>query len=320
MNCKNCGAPLIPGDQFCKNCGAPVSNNSVQNQNIGVNPNQSQMSNMTQPSNMAPNMVQPTNTMPNMGQSSNSIPNMGQQPNVVPNMGQSSNSMSNMRPTSNPVPQKSNNNFIFIIIGAVLVVIIIILAILLITKDGTSNQVVNTNNNNNSSGEVTPVSQTSTYKVTAIGHSFDVPVDVVYEKDTSQVIFGKESAGWVAEVIASPENYETYKLNKEQIVQNLESSGFTIIGNAEEKTVGNKKYIVIDTVFGTDNCTFAITELSSGYVAVIAIVDVIENKQGSLYLEDVNNIIKTAKYIGNTSNMETNNMPESWTNAFDGLE
>lgn len=300
MNCKNCGAPLVMGDQFCKNCGTPVVNNNVPNQNSGIE---------------MPNYAN-TNPMStsNVSNANNGMPNTTD---IMPNTNNAMPSYSAINSVSTQFEPKKNNNIIFIIITIVLVIIIGVLGFLLINKDSGTTQVTN---NNGSSGSVTPVSKTSTYKVTAFGHSFEVPTDVVYEKSEQSITFAKENAGWIAQVEANAGDFRNVILYKDQLKTNLINMGFTVPGNPEEKTISGKTYIVIEAEVDYYNVSFVATELSSGYVAAIMIMDVVENKKGSLYLEDVDAIIKTAKYVGETSNMEMNKLPESWASAINDLK
>lgn len=329
MNCNNCGAPLVPGDQFCKNCGTPVSNNSVQNQNVGVEPVQTVNPNVAPVNNSVEMPVQnPTpinievetpvqSTIPSQTPINGGIetPVQNVTPSIPVNNGIETpvqNPVPNQDSTPMPTtPKQSNNNIIFIIIGVVMLIIIIVLAIMLVTKDGSSNNVVNSTTNNTDNGEVTPLSQPTTYQVYALGHSFDVPTDVVYEKDTDKIAFGNEAEGWVAQLEVAATDFTQIVQRMSDLATTFQSSGYQIVNTTELKNINGKQYIVMDLAYNTTNLTIAITELSNGYIGCITLVDVIENQIASTYLESVNEIISTANYVGTTSNMEISEIPNN---------
>lgn len=307
MNCNNCGSPLIPGDQFCKNCGTPVPNNSVQNPNVGVNGPVIQPT--MQPVQPEPQQVfqQPVQTVEtmNMSQPMNNVSTPTMQP-------------QNVNPTPSPVqpqPTNKNNTVLFVIIGVVLVGIIIVLAVLLMNKK--EQPVTNGTNGNTSGDNVAQLAQTNTYEVTGIGYKFDVPTDIVYEKDSEQIMFGNEAKGWVAMVSLFDSYYSEISSNSTLFAQTMNDLGYSI-SNTEVKTIGNKEYVVFDGEYEGMVYTMAFTELPNNNTAMIMIIDM-NNVSTNQYLEDVNKILETAEYAGSYRGIEFNAEFPSLDGAFNNI-
>lgn len=309
MKCTKCGMELRETDAFCPNCGEPVpktknsgNNNEgdIQNKYTYERPSSNQQTSYSQ--------QQGANQQYNYNK---------------PNYGQTQ-------------YQQYNNGNNTIKIGMIVVVIIIFVALILgyvlIIKPAqdemknTSNNNTISNNSNNQSNEEnnssnknnnSSINKVSSYKVKLTGFNLFIPDDLIYEVDnvSNAINIGDSESTWLAQILILEGNFDAIKKNKDTIapyLSELYGTG-TEFSNVTIETIGGVECIVFDATMSGVNMTLGIAKVNSMYSAVFVIMNQ-DNSFDRDRIETVTNIINSAEYVGNTTNMETNN-----NNVLDGL-
>ena len=288
MKCTKCGMELRPIDAFCPNCGQPVTktNNTGNSSEVGT---------------------QNTYTYETPASNQN-------------------NSQQNY---SQPQFNSNNNGGNTIKIGMIIIVIIILMALILgfvfIVKPAQENIANNNSNSNNTSNNQSSnqankdnnsSNKNSSYKVKLSGFNLYIPDDLVYEiNNTSGVInVGDSNSKWIAQILIIEGKFDTMKKNKDTLTTYL-SELYTGAEFSEVtlETIGGVECIVMDGTMSGVNMTIGIAKVNSTYSATFVIMND-ENTFDRDRIETVANIINGAEFVGNTTNMETND-----NNVLDGL-
>ncbi len=292
MNCKKCGFQLTENDKFCMNCGTPVDNTSVQNNESGVeNQNSTQMSAVNQPNIQGQNMSQqPMNNY------------------VNPAMPQN-----NFNQNSNPKPGLSDPKFI--IIGVVVLVVIIGIVLAFVFLGNKKSDASETANSNTSASDTTVVNTSNSYYTVKFdGFTFKIPTNLVYVTQTDMLLLGDEDDTWVAGIGVAEVDYSQVLSAKGQLQSSMQSHGYTSSA-AEEKTIGGSSYITLETSYNGKNALIVYTKANSMYTFVISIYN-INNDYDYEILEEISSILSGAEYTGATNSISTDSMPDM-SAAFD---
>ena len=275
MNCKKCGFQLMENAQFCKNCGAPVNNTSVQNNNEGLNSQQTQIY-----------------TQPTAQQSSVSQQPMNNTVTQQPSWASGYNAQS-INQTS------KNNNTKFIIIGIIVAVVIagIIIAISAFGGNKSNNLENNIANNSNSN-----------YTVKFNGFTFKIPTNLVYETQSDAILLGDEEGTWAAYIKVTKGSYSQMLSKKDQLQSIYQSMGFTS-SEAVEKTIGGMSFITLEISKSGQNALLGITKANSMNIFAIAAYN-LDNEYDYKLLETVSSILSSAEYSSETNNMSVFEKPD----------
>lgn len=279
MNCKKCGFQLTENDQFCKNCGTPVINTSVQNNNEGLE-NQNtqtytqQQSVSQQPMNNynGPAMQQPSWTSGYNAQPINQAP--------------------------------KNNNTKFIIIGIIVAVAIVGIIVAISAFGG--NKSNNSGTNNGGSSVVN--NSNSSYTVKFNGFTFKIPTNLVYETQSDAVLLGDEEGTWAAYIEVIEGSYSQMLSKKSQLQSVYQSMGYTSSA-AVEKTIGGMPFITLEISKSGTNALLGLAKANSMNLFGITAYNV-ENEYDYKLLETVSSILSTAEYSGTTNNMSVFEKPD----------
>lgn len=305
MKCTKCGMELRETDAFCPNCGEPAPKTK--------NPGNNEMG--------AQNTYTYERPISNQQQGANQQYNY-----TKPNYGQTQ------------YQQNNGNNTIKI--GMIVVVIIILVALILgylfivkptqdkIENTADNNSISNNTSNNQSSNQAdkdnnssnvnknNSSNKNSSYKVKLSGFNLYIPDDLVYEiNNTSGVInVGDSNSTWIAQILIIEGKFDTMKKNKDTLTTYLsELYNGAEFSEVTLETIGGVECIVMDGTMSGVNMTIGIAKVNSTYAATFVIMND-ENTFDRDRIETVANIINGAEYVGNTTNMETNN-----NNVLDGL-
>lgn len=279
MNCKKCGFQLTENDQFCKNCGTPVNSTSVQNNNEGLENQNTQT--YTQQQNVS---QQPMNNY--------SQPAM-QQPSWT--------SGYNAQPI-NQAPKNSNTKFI--IIGIIVAVAIVGIIVAISAFGG--NKSNNSGTNNGGSSVVN--NSNSSYTVKFNGFTFKIPTNLVYETQSDAVLLGDEEGTWAAYIEVIEGSYSQMLSKKSQLQSVYQSMGYTSSA-AVEKTIGGMPFITLEISKSGTNALLGLAKANSMNLFGITAYNV-ENEYDYKLLETVSSILSTAEYSGATNNMSVFEKPD----------
>ena len=309
MKCTKCGMELRETDAFCPNCGEPAN----QNKNAG---NNNEVGNPNTYTYERPISNQQTNY--NQQQRTNQQYNFNQ-----PNYGQTQ-------------FQQQNNENNTIKVGMIVVVIIILVALILgyaliikpaqdEMKNTTDNNTISNNsynqsneqNNSSNKNNNSSINKTSSYKVNVAGFNLYISDDLIYEIDSTSdaISIGDSESTWIIQIQIIEGNFDTMKKNIDTLVPYLSELYGTEaeFSNATMETIGGVECVAFDATMSGVNMTLGIAKVNSMYSAVYVIMNQ-DNSFDRDRIETVANIINSAEYVGNTTNMETNN-----NNVLDGL-
>lgn len=293
MKCTKCGMELRETDAFCPNCGEPAPKNTGNNNDIGTqNTQERQTSNY------------------------------------------------NNYNYKQPQYQQYNKGNKILIIGIIIVAIIILVALIfgyvLIIKpvqdtiennisESTSNNQSNEKNdllnNNNSSSN----NKSSSYKVRLSGFNFYIPDDLNYDVDYSseKIDIGDFKSSWISQIQVIEGDFDTMEKKKDTLIPFLSDMfGETEaeFSNCTTETINGVKCIVLDATVSGVNMTIGIGKINSMYSALFLIINQ-ENSFDRERINTISNIIDSAEYVGNTTNMEINeddvleNLKDAFNNA-----
>ena len=290
MNCKVCGSPITENDQFCKNCGAIVNAkdefNNNQNINSQINNNQNNINNYNQQVQETVRNI-PTdqiNNQPNYNQTSWTTTNSYSQPQTFNN---------------------NNKNSItkYIIIGIVIVAIIVG-AIFAVTYFMNNDNSSNNTNNEDTPSQATPVSDSSSYKVSIAGFTFSVPDNYMYQTEGNSLMVGDEEGTWMAAFEIAQGSFSQLEANMGQLQPALQQGGYTVSA-ASKKTIGGVELITLEASYSGANMLLAMARANSMYFVGITCISLNNDFDYSI-LEKVAPIISSVEYEGDsTFNIET---------------
>lgn len=270
--------------------------------------------NMQQPSMMDNNMNSMNNTnsmngMSNMN-SMNSMNSMNNMNNMNMGMNNMNSGMNNQIPQPmtpptgmsmgiNPGPMGAvtpkNNNSKFIIAGVAVVAVILVVVFLFA--------------GNNSSLNGDEVGQTgdeevevATYTVQLSGFSFKVPQTYIYEVSNGYLMMTDESDSWIVRISVQKASYETLKTNMDQLKPTAEKKGYTAEA-AEIVTMNGLEMIKFNFEASGMKYNGAYAKINSMYLATIEGFNE-DNTYDESLLKKASSIVKSAEYVGETSNME----------------
>lgn len=286
MNCKVCGSPITENDQFCKNCGAAV--NSIE---------QNGQSNQQTVGDIQNNNQQPQET----GQQvSNNMVNNQFNSNYNSNYNQN-----NQNSSYNQIQPTNNKNSItkYIIIGIVIVAIIVG-AIFAVTYFMNNDNSSNNTNNEDTPSQATPVSDSSSYKVSIAGFTFSVPDNLIYQTEGNSLMVGDEEGTWMAAFEIAQGSFSQLEANMGQLQPALQQGGYTVSA-ASKKTIGGVDLITLEASYSGANMLLAMARANSMYFVGITCISLNNDFDYSI-LEKVAPIISSVEYEGDsTFNIET---------------
>lgn len=196
-----------------------------------------------------------------------------------------------------PVQQKKNNSVMFVILG---------LVVLLVVGGGLLSKIFN-NSNDYDNGLIV---NNSTYKVKHGNFTYEIPNDYLYEVyDEETMIISDIDKTWFAMFGSSQGSYSTLKLRKNELKNNLEKTGVTVL-NVLIKTLGGVEYITIEGSNGGTNSLMAYTKLNSSYILSIVTFNS-DNKFNYSVLEKMSSIVKSAVYTS-SNNLPYNSLIEKF--------
>ena len=114
---------------------------------------------------------------------------------------------------------------------------------------------------------------------------------------------------WFAMFGSSQGSYSTLKLRKNELKNNLEKTGVTVL-NVLIKTLGGVEYITIEGSNGGTNSLMAYTKLNSSYILSIVTFNS-DNKFNYSVLEKMSSIVKSAVYTS-SNNLPYNSLIEKF--------
>lgn len=279
MNCKKCGFQLTENDQFCKNCGTPVNNISVQNNNEGLENQNTQTYTQQQSVSQQPmnNYSQPAMQQPSWTSGYNAQP-------------------------INQAPKNSNTKFI--IIGIIVAVAVVGIIVAISAFGG--NKSNNSGTNNGGSSVVN--NSNSSYTVKFNGFTFKIPTNLVYETQSDAVLLGDEEGTWAAYIEVIEGSYSQMLSKKSQLQSVYQSMGYTSSA-AVEKTIGGMPFITLEISKSGTNALLGLAKANSMNLFGITAYNV-ENEYDYKLLETVSSILSTAEYSGATNNMSVFEKPD----------
>ena len=286
MNCKVCGSPITENDQFCKNCGAAV--NSIE---------QNGQSNQQTVGDIQNNNQQPQETAQ---QVSNNMVNNQFNSNYNSNYNQN-----NQNSSYNQIQPTNNKNSItkYIIIGIVIVAIIVG-AIFAVTYFMNNDNSSNNTNNEDTPSQATPVSDSSSYKVSIAGFTFSVPDNYIYQTEGNSLMVGDEEGTWMAVFEIAQGSFSQLEANMGQLQPALQQGGYTVSA-ASKKTIGGVDLITLEASYSGANMLLAMARANSMYFVGITCISLNNDFDYSI-LEKVAPIISSVEYEGDsTFNIET---------------
>ena len=286
MNCKVCGSPITENDQFCKNCGAAV--NSIE---------QNGQSNQQAVGDIQNNNQQPQET----GQQvSNNMVNNQFNSNYNSNYNQN-----NQNSSYNQIQPTNNKNSItkYIIIGIVIVATIVG-AIFAVTYFMNNDNSSNNTNNEDTPSQATPVSDSSSYKVSIAGFTFSVPDNYIYQTEGNSLMVGDGQGIWMAAFEIAQGSFSQLEANMGQLQPALQQGGYTVSA-ASKKTIGGVDLITLEASYSGANMLLAMARANSMYFVGITCISLNNDFDYSI-LEKVAPIISSVEYEGDsTFNIET---------------
>lgn len=279
MNCKKCGFQLTENDQFCKNCGTPVNSTSVQNNNEGLENQNTQTYTQQQSVSQQPmsNYNGPAMQQPSWTSGYNAQP-------------------------INQAPKNSNTKFI--IIGIIVAVAIVGIIVAISAFGG--NKSNNSGTNNGGSSVVN--NSNSSYTVKFNGFTFKIPTNLVYETQSDAVLLGDEEGTWAAYIEVIEGSYSQMLSKKSQLQSVYQSMGYTSSA-AVEKTIGGMPFITLEISKSGTNALLGLAKANSMNLFGITAYNV-ENEYDYKLLETVSSILSTAEYSGATNNMSVFEKPD----------
>lgn len=310
MNCKSCGASIVPGEKFCRGCGTPVqeeSNNIVPPTvtNFGgvqtpVQPTMDQL--MSQPTQPTPSPVAPAPTFgaqPTMNQPTMNQPVMSQSVMSQPTI---NNQLGAQPATQQPImgqptmKEPKNNNKLIIIIVAVIALAAIIICAVFFMKDDKETPKDDPKN-------TPPVEEVATtVKVKNDGFVFSIPEDYTYEISGGSLVVTDEY-NWAFQLEVLDGRYDTIKANRMNIKTNFAKAGY-VATNPELKTVNGVEWITTEITMGGKTHVIAYSKASGTKVYGVEIITVKGTADYDV-LNKVTGITKTAVYEGTSQSIST---------------
>ena len=272
MNCKQCGFPIGPEDQFCKNCGTKVpaestvvqeSVNQVVTQNTGIP--------ITEPVQTTPVIPVETNVVESVTPVVEPASEPAPQPSIQPQV-----QNDNQKP----------NNAKYIITG--------VLAVAIVTGAFIFAKTMNIQKN---APEPEPkvVEVTKDYNVVYKNFKMNVPGDLVFEKENGSLYIYDEEENWVAVIDIEQMDYDSIKNNKDKIKESVEKKGYSG-DKVKEKTIETVEYITIELSKNLSKSILAYTKLNSTHTMVITAYTVNNDQYDYKILERLNKIVQSAEY------------------------
>lgn len=311
MFCKKCGANLTENDQFCKNCGEKVVNETINNSNINNNSNSNGNSNSNDISSepiisMTPMEV---NNVSSIDNSSNETPVMVNDnisndinSNNMNSMNNNSNMNNNVNTSNNSNNTKPGNLKTILIIAGVVVALILVFVIGFFNGKSTGNS-GEPSSNGGSGDPATPVSNTSTYKVSFGGFTFEIPDTLTYEVQSNSLLFGNDT--WAASLMMQQGDFNTLKSNRSKMKSKIESAGYTA-KNAELKTINKREYITMEVSYSGENVIYVYTKGNNSYVFGVALYN-IDNTYDYEPINEITSIFDSAVYSGSSMSVKSKN-------------
>lgn len=329
MNCKNCGAPLTPADQFCRNCGATVTaQDTTINNNMGSMPKPAvePVASSTAFNSTTPNPTSMFSDINNMLNSINSTPTSQpttqtpvsaptqaapiptimpqQQATVEPTVNQQPSSAqptmnNNMGDTYNNAPQNTNKGgsgkYIFMAILAIAVIAAVVLVVMYLgQKDDNT-----TNNNNQTTATGSSISNVS--KVKYGNYTFNVPNDMTYEVGTELVAVYDDTQTWAAQLEFVQVSYAALSNRMSELQSAFSQQGLTV-SPAKKETYGGIEMITLEASANGENLLMAIAKIDSNHVLGITLANV-SNEFDYNTLSKLAPIVSSVKYGESTNSI-----------------
>ncbi len=209
----------------------------------------------------------------------------------------------NNQPMQNaPVAQqkKSKGGVIFLIVG----IIVVVLAFAIMVGGTLVLRGSKANPEDTKVQQANPVStSTKFYKVLYKGYSLKIPDNYIYQITDGGLYVGDEAQTWAAQMDIVEVNYDNFVSSKTNVVQVLQSAGYTA-SNIQEKTAGGIKYLTVEIGVPGASGIYYFSKLNSmnTMVGIVTTVDGVVDYQ---LLEELAPIIESAEQSMETVNMST---------------
>ncbi len=258
----------------CPNCGAEVQEGDVFCSNCGAS--------VQTPMNYNYNMQQ--QNMQNYNQQNYNQPNYSQ-PNQ-PNYNQ-------------PKKGGSDNTVKYLVIA--LIVIALIIAVVLIVKT-----VLDNSNDKQNVEPDTPKqsfeNETNTYKVNYAGFNLYIPEDLLTEKDGQFLLIGDIGNTWLTQMLIDSNSFNKVQSNLPELKSNWEDSGYDV-NSLDTETIDGEEIIIGEINSAGRSILFYCAELTPTKT-MVGFIFTTDISTARAELDNIIPIIKTAEYVGESSNLE----------------
>ena len=218
-----------------------------------------------------------------------------------------------------PTPKNSTLKFVLIFLGVAIFIASAIIGIAIMkaaeedkddVKTSKKKEVVVTEKDKDYEEEdeeiLTPPTK-STYTVKSNGFTFKIPTDLVYETTNEggneTISIGDEDGTWMLTITPIQGSYNQMLANKNQLQSLMIQEGYNV-SEIVEKTYGGMPFIVMEISEGGQNGLLTISKANSMYVFLSTAVN-IDNEFDYDMLEEVADILRTAEFNSETTNMKT---------------
>ena len=272
MFCKNCGTQIVDGDLFCKSCGTPVAAVKTETEEV------KQEAVNAQPVTPPVQPAQPVTPQPQT-----------------------------QATTVAPQPSKKNNNSILIVIAAIACCLVIglgiLVVILLIGTSEIKNDVKDDQvESENQKEEKEEEDKSSYFKVKLGGFEMKVPDTLRYQEKEDALVIGNEDDTWAAQLNIVEGSYAQLKSNKSNMKTNFINNGYTS-SDVEVQTIGDVEFITAEVGASGTNYLLGYAKGNAMYIIGVTTFD-IDNEFNYDILEEIEPVIESATYVGETNNME----------------
>ena len=162
----------------------------------------------------------------------------------------------------------------------------------------------NNTNNEDTPSQATPVSDSSSYKVSIAGFTFSVPDNYIYQTEGNSLMVGDEEGIWMAAFEIAQGSFSQLEANMGQLQPALQQGGYTVSA-ASKKTIGGVDLITLEASYSGANMLLAMARANSMYFVGITCISLNNDFDYSI-LEKVAPIISSVEYEGDsTFNIET---------------